>query len=114
MRTSRGSRYRRGVAPSSEHAGRTLRRRARAGTKTREASYRDDLAVVHAEGFSAHAQAAALVLVEALRRRGIDRGLVVDMGCGSGPLSGAVVAAGYDALGVDLSPSMVALARRRL
>jgi SAM-dependent methyltransferase len=53
------------------------------------------------------------VLVEALRRGGFDRGLVVDLGCGSGLLSRAVADAGYEVLGIDISPAMIALARAR-
>jgi SAM-dependent methyltransferase len=74
--------------------------------------YRDDLAYIHDAGFGFLAENAAPVLIDALRRRGLRRGLVVDLGCGSGILSGAVAAAGYDVLGVDLSPAMVRLARR--
>jgi SAM-dependent methyltransferase len=39
---------------------------------------------------------------------------VIDLGCGSGILCEAVSVAGFDVLGVDLSASMLALARRRV
>jgi SAM-dependent methyltransferase len=76
--------------------------------------YRDDLACIHDAGFGGLARAAAPVLLESLRRRGLGRGLVVDLGCGSGILAELVAGAGYDILGVDLSPAMIALARRRV
>ena len=38
-------------------------------------------------GFGAPAKHAAGTLLEALRRSGIERGLVVDLGCGSGILA---------------------------
>jgi SAM-dependent methyltransferase len=76
--------------------------------------YRDDLAYIHDAGFGHFARNAAPVLLEALRRQGTHNGLVIDLGCGSGILSEAVAAAGFDVLGIDLSPAMVALARRRV
>jgi SAM-dependent methyltransferase len=39
---------------------------------------------------------------------------VLDVGCGSGTLLDAAVAAGADAVGVDISPAMVEAARRRV
>jgi SAM-dependent methyltransferase len=40
-------------------------------------------------------------------------GLVVDLGCGSGILAQALLVAGYDVLGVDVSQAMIRLARRQ-
>jgi SAM-dependent methyltransferase len=77
-------------------------------------AYREDLAYIHDAGFGGLAQAAAPVLLNALRQRGIDRGLVVDLGCGSGIMAKAVADAGYQVVGIDLSPSMIALARERV
>jgi SAM-dependent methyltransferase len=74
-------------------------------------SYREDLAYIHDAGFGAFAQAAAPVLIDALRHAGISRGLVIDLGCGSGILSRAVSDAGYDVLGIDIASAMVAMAR---
>ena len=48
--------------------------------------------------------------MEELRRTGLEEGLVVDLGCGSGILSGVVSEAGYDVLGIDVSEAMVAMA----
>jgi SAM-dependent methyltransferase len=79
-----------------------------------EPAYRDDLAHIHDAGFGFLAKNAAPVLVESLRRAGLDRGRVVDLGCGSGILSEPLAAAGYDVLGIDLSEALIALARRRV
>jgi len=73
--------------------------------------YGEDLAHIHASGFTALAETAAPVVVELLRGAGIDRGLVVDLGCGSGITSRALVNAGYEVLGIDTSRPMLARAR---
>jgi SAM-dependent methyltransferase len=75
--------------------------------------YREDLAYIHDAGYGAMARAGATVLLEALRH-GPASGLVIDLGCGSGILSEQVAAAGYDVLGIDLSESLLELARRRV
>ena len=75
-------------------------------------AYRDDLAHIHDAGFGGFAQAAAPVLVEALKAGGINQGLVIDLGCGSGILSRAIYQAGYEVLGVDISEAMIARARQ--
>jgi len=77
-------------------------------------AYRDDLAYIHDAGFGGFAREAGPVLLDALRRRGFVRGLVIDLGCGSGVLARAVSDAGYDILGIDLSEAMVNLARQRV
>ncbi len=69
------------------------------------------LARVHHEGFGDPARAAARTLLAELGSAGIASGTVVDLGCGSGILSRAVSEAGYDAVGFDLSPEMLELAR---
>ncbi len=77
-------------------------------------AYRPDLAYTHDVGFGTHARKSAPVLLEALRSSGLESGLVIDLGCGSGILSEAVAAAGYDVLGIDISAAMLELARRRV
>ena len=77
-------------------------------------AYRDDLAYIHDAGFGQLATASAPVLLEALRRSGHDHGLVVDLGCGSGLLSERLVEARYDVLGIDISQSMIDLARAKV
>jgi SAM-dependent methyltransferase len=77
-------------------------------------AYRDDLAYIHDVGFGNLAKHAAAVLLDGLQQRGVDRGLVIDLGCGSGILAQALIAAGYEVLGIDLSAAMIALARQRV
>ena len=73
--------------------------------------YGEDLAHIHANGFTALAEAAAPAVVELPRRAGIRRGLVVDLGCGSGITSRALLDAGYEVLGIDSSRPLLARAR---
>lgn len=77
-------------------------------------AYGDDLAFIHDTGFAHFATNAAPGLLEMLSRHGIDGGLVVDFGCGSGIWAQTLVEAGYEVLGVDISPAMIALARQRV
>jgi SAM-dependent methyltransferase len=79
-----------------------------------EQAYRDDLAHIHDAGFGHFARGAAGVLLEELRARQVDGGLVIDLACGSGLLSEQLAAAGFDVLGIDLSPAFIALARQRV
>ncbi len=76
-------------------------------------AYSDDLAYIHDAGFGDFARGAAPGILKALRHHGVMEGLVVDLGCGSGIWAELLLAEGYDVLGVDLSPGMLALARRR-
>lgn len=77
-------------------------------------AYRDDLAYIHDVGFGGLARNAASLLLQELRRGGVDRGLVIDLGCGSGILAEQLSAGGFDVLGIDVSAALVALARRRV
>ncbi len=70
--------------------------------------YQRRLAAVHARDYTAYAQAAATLVVRELTGQ---TGTVVDLGCGAGDLVPTVTAAGFDYLGVDVSPDMLALAR---
>ena len=79
-----------------------------------ERTYRDDLAYIHDAGFGGVARAAAALLLEELSRRHGHRGLVIDLGCGSGILAEQLSARGFDVLGIDLSPACIALARQRV
>ena len=77
-------------------------------------AYRKDLAYIHDAGFGKYALNAAPVLLDALRRSRLKRGLVIELGCGSGILSEQIAAAGYDVLGIDLSTDILTLARQRV
>jgi SAM-dependent methyltransferase len=73
--------------------------------------YRSDLAWVHHHGFGFHADACApgiLRLLEPVLQR---RGLVVEVGCGSGLLARHLIDAGHRVIATDASPAMIELAR---
>ncbi len=50
-------------------------------------------------------------IVSILREYGINDGLVLDLGCGSGTMTELLADAGYDMTGVDLSPEMLEKAK---
>jgi SAM-dependent methyltransferase len=70
--------------------------------------YGPDQARIHDARFGQLARDAAALVLGRIPARS---GTVVDLGCGSGIFSAAMSAAGFDAVGVDISPDMVALAR---
>lgn len=76
--------------------------------------YRDDLAYIHDAGFGDFARAAAPFVLGELARAGILNGSIVDLGCGSGIWARLLVDAGYDVLGLDISPAMIRIARERV
>jgi len=75
--------------------------------------YQEDLAYIHDVGYGAFARESAPGLLEILRQQGIQQGLVVDLGCGSGIWAKALTDAGYDVLGIDISESFIDLARKK-
>ena len=79
-----------------------------------QTAYRDDLAYIHDAGFGGFVSGATPWLLKTLRGSGIERGLVVDLGCGSGIWSAALAQAGYEVLGYDISPAMLAMCRQRV
>lgn len=76
-------------------------------------SYESGLAYIHDTGFGDFSRSAAPGLLRLLGRSGIHKGLVVDLGCGSGIWARALTDAGYGVLGIDLSPAMLKLARKK-
>jgi len=76
--------------------------------------YAEDLAFIHDAGFGALAEAAARALVADLTDAGLRAGKVAELGCGPGASSRLLVDAGFDVLGFDSSPAMIARARRRV
>ncbi len=76
--------------------------------------YGTDLAAIHDAHFGQVARDAAAELLNQLSSAGISRGLVVDLAAGSGILSRRLIAAGFEAHGVDISSAMVRLARRKV
>lgn len=83
------------------------------GAKRQSTAYGRDLAYVHDVGYGGFAHGCAEGLLKILGAAGIQDGCVVDLGCGSGIWAGHLHQAGYSPLGVDISPAMVDLARRR-
>lgn len=77
-------------------------------------AYKNDLAYIHDTGFGDFARTSAPWLLETLRANGIDKGLVVDLGCGTGIWSRELSRAGYRVLGIDISPAMIEIARKRV
>lgn len=83
------------------------------GAVVTEPLYRPDLARIHVAGFGFHWSGAAEAVLGWLRERGIDSGTVVDLGCGGGEWLGRLTEEGYDAVGIDASPEMIRMARKR-
>jgi SAM-dependent methyltransferase len=75
--------------------------------------YQTDLAYTHDAGFLGFAIGAAPGLLALLARYGVEGGLVVDLGCGSGAWARILTDADYGVMGVDYSAAMIALARKR-
>lgn len=48
-----------------------------------------------------------------LKQHGIDKGLVLELGCGTGAMTRRMAAKGYDMIGIDMSQEMLSLARHR-
>jgi SAM-dependent methyltransferase len=76
--------------------------------------YEDNLAYIHDVGFGNFAIQAAPGLLATLAEQGIRDGQLVDLGCGTGLWAAAAARAGYDVLGIDISASMLAIARKRV
>ena len=53
------------------------------------------------------------MIVKELHRASITDGLILDLGCGTGTLTGMLAEAGYDMIGVDGSGEMLAEAREK-
>ncbi|MCC5602295.1 class I SAM-dependent methyltransferase [Nostoc favosum] len=76
--------------------------------------YKDDLAYIHDVGYSNYALKSAPGIIEILHRSEIRDGLVVDLGCGSGLSAQELTKANYRVLGIDISQSMIEIARKRV
>ena len=75
--------------------------------------YGEDLAFIHDAGHADFALRSAPGILEILARSG-KKGLVVDLGCGSGQWARELVDDGYRVLGIDISEDMIELSRRRV
>lgn len=76
--------------------------------------YDDDLAYIDESGFRGSAEGYAPGLLRILADAGIQQGRVVDLGCGSGVWAEHLSNAGYQAVGLDVSPAMIKLAGHRV
>ncbi len=75
--------------------------------------YQRDLAYIHASAFEALARGAASEIVQRLRRAGTRIQRVLDIGCGAGPLTAALLEAGFEVTAVDISVDLIELAQAR-
>jgi SAM-dependent methyltransferase len=72
--------------------------------------YGADLSFIHDSGFTQFARDAGTGLLRLLRSvPGKD---IVELGCGSGRMAKILIREGYNVRGVDVSPAMIALARK--
>lgn len=55
----------------------------------------------------------AAYLISLLKEYGIEDGLVLDLGCGTGSLTEILAREGYDMTGIDLSPDMLQIAMEK-
>ena len=77
------------------------------------ADYGSDVAYIHDAGFLDLAAEATPCVIRLLKERGLDRGRVIELGCGSGATAASLSEAGHDVVGIDASRAMIALARSR-
>jgi SAM-dependent methyltransferase len=75
------------------------------------AIYNEDVTYIHDAGFGWFALRSATGLLSLLRQGGVDKGVVVDLGCGSGIWTRQLGFAGYSTLGIDASEPMIRRAR---
>jgi len=73
--------------------------------------YAEDLAYIQAAAFGTLARGAAPEVVRRLKSAAIPIHRVVDVGCGAGPLTAALIQAGFEATGIDKSAELVDIAR---
>lgn len=76
--------------------------------------YQCDLAYVHATAFESLARGAAGEIVRRLHSCSAPVRKALDVGCGAGPLTKALVDAGFDVTGVDTSAELLELARAKV
>ncbi|MEO1403879.1 MAG: class I SAM-dependent methyltransferase [Cyanobacteria bacterium J06635_1] len=75
-------------------------------------AYREDLAYIHDVGFDHYVLNTLPGILDILKPR--QGGLILDLGCGSGLSTQALINAGYQAIGIDISAAMIEIARRRV
>jgi len=73
--------------------------------------YQQDLAYIQAAAYGRLARGAAPDIVRRLRSATIPVRRVVDVGCGAGPLTEALLQAGFEVTGIDSSAELLTIAR---
>ncbi|MDZ4659652.1 MAG: class I SAM-dependent methyltransferase [Bythopirellula sp.] len=84
----------------------------RKGFTAKSQLYQDDLAYIHADGYGFHSAGAGDAILGWLKHFNMPSGMVVDLGCGGGQWIERLNQSGYDTCGIDISPSMIRLAKR--
>ncbi|NEP18533.1 MAG: class I SAM-dependent methyltransferase [Leptolyngbya sp. SIO4C1] len=79
-----------------------------------QTGYQTDLAYIHDAGFSGYVLGALPGILEILDDCCSPGDRVVDLGCGGGLSTQRFVKAGYQVLGIDISPAMIDLAQQRV
>lgn len=75
--------------------------------------YEMDLAYVHDVGYSRFARHAAKMLIKVFDEQLSEKGLLIDLGCGSGVVAQELVESGYKVLGIDISQALIEIAKKR-
>lgn len=75
--------------------------------------YNTDLAYVHDTGYGDFARHAAKMITETLNREFNKKGLIIDLGCGSGIVAKELLDNNFKVLGIDKSQDLIEIAKRR-
>ncbi len=80
---------------------------------TRKLFYDTDLAYVHDTGYSNFAHNAAKMIKKAFSKEFYKKGLIIDLGCGSGIIAKELLDDGFEVLGIDKSKALIEIANKR-
>ena len=75
--------------------------------------YQIDLSKIHDEGFYQHSTRSFPFIIKTINRFH-KKGLVVELGCGSGIIAKKLIENNYSVLGIDYSASMIKLAKQKV
>jgi SAM-dependent methyltransferase len=75
--------------------------------------YDTDLAYVHDVGYGNFARQAAKMIKNLFSQEFPEKGLVIDLGCGSGIVAKELLDAGFKVLGIDKSQALIEIAKSR-
>lgn len=75
--------------------------------------YNEDIAFIHDTGYAALPTNAADMIIKTLQTRNITKGLIIDLGSGSGIIAKILTERGYDVLGIEYSESFIKIARKK-